>query len=60
VHGRSPTTVKGAMFGFAPEYQVGKGSGSSSAFGLSFTARYGESAKYEFASEATGAVHPRA
>jgi hypothetical protein len=56
----SPTTVKGAMFGFAPEYQVGKGSGSSNAFGLGFTARYGESARYEFASEATGAVHPRA
>ncbi|MGB2953658.1 MAG: DUF1326 domain-containing protein [Gaiellaceae bacterium] len=56
----SPTTVKGAMFGFAPEYMVGKGSGSSNSFGLSFTAQYGESAKYEFSSEATGAVHPRA
>jgi hypothetical protein len=56
----SPTTVKGAMFGFAPEYQVGKGSGSSNSFGLSFTARYGESAKYEFSTEATGTVHPRA
>jgi hypothetical protein len=56
----SPTTVKGAMFGFAPEYQVGKGSGSSNSFGLSFTARYGESAKYEFSSEATGSIHPRA
>jgi hypothetical protein len=56
----SPTTVKGAMFGFAPEYQVGKGAGSSNSFGLSFTARYGESAKYEFSTEATGAVHPRA
>ena len=56
----SPTTVKGAMFGFAPEYAVGKGSGSSNSFGLSFTARYGESAKYEFSSEAAGTVHPRA
>jgi hypothetical protein len=56
----TPTTVKGAMFGFAPEYQVGKGSGSSNSFGLSFTARYGESAHFEFSSEETGEVHPRA
>lgn len=47
----SPTTVKNAMFGFAPEYQIGKAAGTSSAFGMSFDASYGESAEYEFSSE---------
>ena len=56
----SPTTVHGAMFGFAPTYSIGKGSGKSDAFGLSFTAEYGESAEFEFSSEVTGEVHPRA
>ena len=49
----SPTTVKGARYGFAPEYQVGKGSGSSNSFGISFTARYGQSARFEYSAEAT-------
>ena len=31
----SPTTVKNAMFGFAPEYEIGKTTGSSNAFGQS-------------------------
>jgi hypothetical protein len=56
----SPTTVKNAMFGFAPEYKVGKSSGRSSAFGLSFEPRYGESADFEFSTELTGEIHPRA
>lgn len=55
----SPTTVKGAMFGFAPEYRIGKGSGSSNAFGLSFEPVYGEAAEYEYASEMAGEAHPR-
>ena len=42
----SPTTVRNAMFGFAPEYEIGTGSGSSDAFGLSFTASYGEHAAH--------------
>jgi hypothetical protein len=54
----SPTTVKNAMFGFAPEYQIGKASGSSSAFGLGFDATYGESAEFEFSSESED-VHLR-
>ena len=54
----SPTTVKNAMFGFAPEYQIGKASGRSTAFGIGFDASYGESAEYEFSSEATD-VHLR-
>jgi hypothetical protein len=47
----SPTTVKGAMFGFAPEYKVGKGSGKSDRFGLSFDPNYAEAADFEFSSE---------
>ena len=49
----SPTTVKNAMFGFAPEYQIGSASGRSTAFGIGFDASYGESADYEFTSEST-------
>ncbi len=56
----SVTTVSNAMFGFAPTYKVGKGSGHSEAFGLSFDARYGESADFEFSTEMAGEVHPRA
>lgn len=47
----SPTTVKGAMFGFAPEYKIGTGSGKSDRFGLSFDPNYAEAADFEFASE---------
>jgi len=56
----SSTTVSNAMFGFAPTYKIGKGSGHSEAFGLSFDARYGESAEFEFSTEMAGEVHPRA
>jgi hypothetical protein len=49
----SPTTVKNAMFGFAPEYQIGTASGRSTAFGIGFDASYGESAEYVFTSEST-------
>jgi hypothetical protein len=47
----SPTTVKGAMFGFAPEFKIGRGPGKSDRFGLSYEPIYGESADFEFASE---------
>lgn len=58
----SPTVTRNAMFGFAPEFTIGKGSGKSDAFGLSFTAdgNYGESANFEYSSEMTGEIHPRA
>lgn len=46
-----PTTVKNAMFGFAPEFTLGRASGRSNAFGLSFEADYGELADYAFSSE---------
>jgi hypothetical protein len=47
----SPTTVKGAMFGFAPEYKIGTGSGKSDRFGLAFDPNYAEAADFEFSSE---------
>jgi hypothetical protein len=46
------TTVKGSMFGFAPEYGIGHGrGGKSERFGLSFDPNYAEAADFEFASE---------
>ncbi len=55
----SPTTVSGAMFGFAPTYRIGKASGRSDVFG-GFEPSYGESADFEFSTELTGQLHPRA
>jgi hypothetical protein len=48
-----PTTVKGAPFGFAPEFEVGTTTGNSNRFGLSFDASYGEKAEFEYTSEST-------
>ena len=58
----SQTYVHGAMFGFAPSYTIGKSSGKSDSFGLSFTAdgSYGEHAEFDYSTEHTGEVHPRA
>jgi hypothetical protein len=57
----SDTTVKSAMFGFAPEYRIGKGSGHSNILGITYDARYGETADFNFASEmAPGDVRGRA
>ena len=52
-HGRdgSPTTVKNAIFGLAHEYQIGKGTGRSTAFGMGYEASYGQSADFELSSE---------
>jgi hypothetical protein len=56
-----PTTVSNAMFGFAPTFRVGKGSGRFNVFGSSHDASYAEGADFEFSSEtAEGAIHPRA
>jgi hypothetical protein len=56
----SVTTVKNAMFGFAPEFTVGHATGHSDAFGLVFDASYGEQADFVFSSEAgEAAVHGR-
>jgi hypothetical protein len=56
----SPTKVANAMFGFAPEYTIGRGSGRSDAFGLTFDPSYGETAEFEFSTEMAGEIHPRA
>jgi hypothetical protein len=45
------TTVRNAVFGFAPEFRVGRAPGRLSALGIEFDAIYGETADYEFASE---------
>jgi hypothetical protein len=49
------------MYGFAPEFLIGKGKGGSDLFGLDFEAVYGETADFTFASEmAEGASTGRA
>ena len=45
------TTVKNAMFGFAPEYRVGHGKGQANVLGIEFDSSYGETADFEFSSE---------
>ena len=56
----SSTKIKNAMFGFAPEFEVGRTTGRSDAFGLSYEASYGETAAYVFSSEETEeAAHGR-
>ena len=45
------TTIRNAMFGFAPEFLIGKASGHSDLFGLDFDGIYGETADFTFASE---------
>lgn len=45
------TTVKNAMYGFAPEFRIGKGPGHPDFFGLEFDGVYGETSDFTFASE---------
>ncbi len=45
------TTMKNAMFGFAPEFQIGRAPGHSDLFGLDFDGVYGETSDFNFASE---------
>ena len=58
----SPTTISNAMFGFAPVFTIGKGSGSGTGFGgESYDAVYAESAEYEYTSETSpDEIRPRA
>jgi hypothetical protein len=46
------TTVRNAVFGFAEEFRIGRSSGHFNVHGVEFDAIYGETADYEFASEA--------
>jgi hypothetical protein len=55
-----PTTVKNAMFGFAPEFRIGKSTGRSDAFGMTFNPLYGEHAEFDFSNEGAGGVRGRA
>jgi hypothetical protein len=55
----TPTTVKNAMFGFAPEFRIGRGSGRSNAFGLEYEPIYGEAADFDFSTEDEGQVRGR-
>ena len=58
--GGGVTTVKNAMYGFAPEFQIGKGPGHTELFGLDFDGSYGETSDFTFASEmAEGAPRGR-
>ena len=45
------TTVKNAMFGFAPEFRIGRAPAHSDLFGLEFDGIYGETSDFVFASE---------
>src|SRR5205823_6050048 len=49
-----PTVSRNAMFGFAPEFRLGRTSGSYDTFGSSRQASYGESAEFEYSSEGAG------
>jgi hypothetical protein len=50
-HDGAPTTVKQSQQHWRPEYTVGKASGSSEAFGITFQPIYGEVANYSFVSD---------
>jgi hypothetical protein len=52
--GSTPTTVRNAVFGFAPEFAIGRGSGTATAFGgESYQQVYAEAAEFEYTSEMT-------
>jgi hypothetical protein len=48
------------MFGFAPEVRLGRTSGRSNAFGLSFDPNYGEVADFVYSTEAEATTRGRA
>jgi len=48
------TTVKGAPFAFAPEYRIGRSSGTAEILGKSVEFKYAESAAFEYSSEGEG------
>ncbi|MBX7443767.1 DUF1326 domain-containing protein [Arthrobacter sp. MAHUQ-56] len=45
------TTMKNAMYGFAPEFRIGKGPGHVDLFGQEYDGVYGETSGFAFASE---------
>jgi hypothetical protein len=57
----APTTVSNAMFGFAPTYRVGKGSGRYEVFGSTYEGQYGETTDFLFSTDMPeGSIRPRA
>ena len=50
-----PTTVKNALFGFAPEFTIGRSSGKATILGKSVDLQYAETAEFVFASEGSPA-----
>ena len=46
----NPTTLRNGMVAFAPEIELGKGSGKTDLGGVTFESIYGEHANFEFAS----------
>jgi hypothetical protein len=55
-----PTVTRNAMFGFVPEFRIGRTSGSYKGVNADVNASYGESGDFEYTSEMTGEIHPRA
>lgn len=51
----NPTKMSNAPFGFAPEFELGRVSGSSNAFDITFDGAYGEKSDFTFSSEEAGA-----
>lgn len=47
----NPTTMKNAVFGFAPEFEIGTTKGHLEVFGHHADASYGEAADFEWSSE---------
>jgi hypothetical protein len=47
-----PTVTRNAVLGFAPEFEIGRTSGSLNVFGHAADASYGEAADFEYTSEA--------
>lgn len=45
------TTIKNAMYAFAPEFQIGKAQGHSDLFGFDFDGVYAETADFTYGSE---------
>jgi hypothetical protein len=55
----SPSVVRNAFFGFAPEFKIGKSFGrGEDSLGVAYEPVYGEFADYEYTSETTD-IHPR-
>jgi hypothetical protein len=55
-----PTTVKNAMFAFAPEFRIGSAPGRGYAFDIQVEGSYGEAAEFVFTHETDDGIQQRA